>query len=149
MAGSPALRIVRQSKPATPPARRVERGGIPPNGPPSVGPLPFTMTDAEIARDLRVSPKTIRRMDEAGKIPAPVTLGLGHCVGSGRRLWIGWPRVVRTVKRLRHSGKGATHDPPPPRSVVEESRRCGMSGTVAAGPGLRKQPQVKTGPARI
>ena len=73
--GSSALKIVRQSKPATPPARRVERGGIPPNGTPSVGPLPFTMTDAEIARDLRVSPKTIRRMDEAGKIPAPVTLG--------------------------------------------------------------------------
>ena len=75
MAGSPALKIVRQSKPATPPVRRVERGGIPPNGTPSVGPLPFTMTDAEIARDLRVSPKTIRRMDEAGKIPAPVTVG--------------------------------------------------------------------------
>ena len=98
MAGSPALKIVRQSKPATPPVRRVERGGIPPNGTPSVGPLPFTMTDAEIARDLRVSPKTIRRMDEAGKIPAPVTLGLGHCVGSGRRLWIGWLRVARTEK---------------------------------------------------
>ena len=75
MAGSPALRIVRQSKPATPPPRRVERGGIPPNGTPSVGPLPSTMTDAEIAWDLRVSPKTIHRMDEAGKSPAPVTVG--------------------------------------------------------------------------
>ena len=75
MSGSPALKIVRQLKPATSPPRRVERGEIPPNGTPSVGPLPFTMTDAEIARDLRVSPKTIRRMDEAGKIPAPVTVG--------------------------------------------------------------------------
>ena len=74
MVGSPALKIVRQSKPATPPRRRVERG-IPPNGTPSVGPLPSTMTDAEIAWDLRVSPKTIHRMDEAGKIPAPVTVG--------------------------------------------------------------------------
>lgn len=75
MAGSPALKIVRQTKPTTSPPRRVERGGIPSNGTPPAGPLPFTMTDAEIARDLRVSPKTIRRMDEAGKIPAPVIVG--------------------------------------------------------------------------
>lgn len=75
MPGSPALTIVRQSKRTTPPARRVEHAGIPPNGKPLDGPLPSTMTDADIARDLRVSPKTIRRMDEAGKIPAPVTVG--------------------------------------------------------------------------
>ena len=75
MAGSPALRIVRQSKPATPPARRVERAEIPPKGNSLHVPLPSTMTDVEIARELRVSPKTIRRMDEAGKIPAPVTVG--------------------------------------------------------------------------
>jgi predicted DNA-binding transcriptional regulator AlpA len=75
MSGSPALKILRHSKPATSPPRRVERGGIPPNGTPSVGPLPFTMTDAEIARDLRLSPKTIRRMNDAAKIPAPVTVG--------------------------------------------------------------------------
>ena len=33
------------------------------------------MTDAEIAWDLRLSPKTIRRMNDAAKIPAPVTVG--------------------------------------------------------------------------
>jgi predicted DNA-binding transcriptional regulator AlpA len=75
MLGSPALKIVRQSKPATPPARRVERAEIPPKGNSLHVPLPSTMTDAEIARDLRLSPKTIRRMNDAAKIPAPVTVG--------------------------------------------------------------------------
>jgi predicted DNA-binding transcriptional regulator AlpA len=33
------------------------------------------MTDSDIARELRLSPKTIRRMNDAAKIPAPVTVG--------------------------------------------------------------------------
>jgi predicted DNA-binding transcriptional regulator AlpA len=39
------------------------------------GPLPLTMMDADIGRELRVSSKTIRRMDADGKLPRPVMVG--------------------------------------------------------------------------
>ena len=38
-------------------------------------PPPFTMTDAEIARELRLSAKTIRRMNDDGRLPQPVVVG--------------------------------------------------------------------------
>lgn len=78
MASSPALKIVRHRKPDHGNGGPVVARKLPGRDRAVVavdGPLPFTMTDAEIARDLRVSAKTIRRMDEAGKIPAPVTVG--------------------------------------------------------------------------
>lgn len=78
MAGSPALKIVRHRK-------RDDKNGEPvvarkKSGRDlavvsSDGPLPFTMIVAEIARELRVSAKSIRRMHEAGKLPRPVLVG--------------------------------------------------------------------------
>jgi len=40
------------------------------------GPLPFTMTDAEIGRELQFCAKSIRRMNDAETIPRPVTVGV-------------------------------------------------------------------------
>ena len=79
MAGSPALKIVRHAKPSgdVKNGPRLAGGGqsaakptVAANGPP-----PSTMTDAEIGHDLRVSPKTIRRMNDDCKLPQPVMVG--------------------------------------------------------------------------
>ena len=79
MAGSPALKIVRHSKPSGDVTNRPRlAGGGQSNAKPTVAanePPPFTMTDAEIARELRLSAKTIRRMNDDGKLPQPVTVG--------------------------------------------------------------------------
>lgn len=78
MASSPALKIVRQKQSPGVVVGGTRGAGLQPTrkppGPES-GPLPFTMTDAEIARELRLSPKTIRRMDDAATIPRPVVVG--------------------------------------------------------------------------
>jgi predicted DNA-binding transcriptional regulator AlpA len=79
MAGSPALKIVRHAKPSgdVKNGPRLAGGGqsaakptVAANEPP-----PFTMTDVEIARELRLSAKTIGRMNADGKLPQPVTVG--------------------------------------------------------------------------
>lgn len=78
MVGSPALKIVRHSKPPDATKNVPRAGGVQSTAKPPVatdGPLPFTMTGAEIGRDLRVSLKTIRRMDAEGKLPRPVMVG--------------------------------------------------------------------------
>ena len=68
MAGSPALKIVRHSKPSGDGTNRPRlAGGGLSNAKPIVAanvPPPFTMTGAEIARELRLSAKTIQRMNE-------------------------------------------------------------------------------------
>ena len=79
MSGSAALKIVRHSKPSgdVMNGRRLASGRqsnakqvVAMNEPP-----PFTMTDAEIGRELRFSAKSIRRMHEDGKLPQPVVVG--------------------------------------------------------------------------
>ena len=78
MASSPALKIVRHSKAPGVVVGGARVAGVQPTRKPPVadgGPLPFTMTDAEIGRELRVSSKTIRRMDADGKLPRPVMVG--------------------------------------------------------------------------
>ncbi len=79
MAGSPALKIVRHTKPSGDVMKgpRLASGGqsaakptVAANEPP-----PFTMTDAEIARELRLSAKTIGRMNDDRKLPQPVVVG--------------------------------------------------------------------------
>lgn len=79
MAGSPAFKIVRRAKPSgdekNPP--RIA-GGASSTAKPTLaanGPLPFTMTDAEIGRELRLSAKSIRRMHDAAKLPRPLMVG--------------------------------------------------------------------------
>lgn len=79
MAASPALKIVRHSKPPgdVKNGPRIA-GGAPSAAKPTIaanGPLPFTMTDAEIGRELRLSAKSIRRMHDAAKLPRPVMVG--------------------------------------------------------------------------
>jgi predicted DNA-binding transcriptional regulator AlpA len=78
MLGSPALKIVRHSKPPDL-QKNGPRGGSGQSTakPPAAvdGPLPFTMTDAEIGRELRLSAKSIQRMHDAGKLPRPVMVG--------------------------------------------------------------------------
>lgn len=73
MSGSPALKIVRHSTPSGDVTNRPRlAGGGLSNAKPTVAanePPPFTMTDAEIARELRLSAKTIRRMNDDGKLP--------------------------------------------------------------------------------
>ena len=79
MSASPALKIVRHSKPSGDAVNRPRLAG----GGQSIAkpvmaanePPPFTMTDAEIARELQVSAKTIDRMNEGGKLPQPVVVG--------------------------------------------------------------------------
>jgi predicted DNA-binding transcriptional regulator AlpA len=78
MVGSPALKIVRHSKLPDVTKNGPRVGGGQSTAKPDAGadgPLPFTMTDAEIGRELRVSGKTIRRMDVDGKLPRPVMVG--------------------------------------------------------------------------
>ena len=78
MLGSPALKIVRHSKPPHVVKTGLRVAGCQSAVKPPVtgdGPLPFTMTDAEIGRELRLSAKSIRRMYEAGKLPRPVMVG--------------------------------------------------------------------------
>jgi predicted DNA-binding transcriptional regulator AlpA len=77
MVGSPALKIVRHSMPPDAKKNGPRVGGQSTANPPVAadGPLPFTMTGPEIGRDLRVSSKTIRRMDAEGKLPRPVMVG--------------------------------------------------------------------------
>jgi predicted DNA-binding transcriptional regulator AlpA len=79
MASSPALKIVRHSKPPGAPKNEPRAGGGQSTAKPPVaadGPLPFTMTDAEIGRELRLSAKSIRRMHDAAKLPRPVMVGV-------------------------------------------------------------------------
>lgn len=78
MPGNPALKIVRHSKPPAATKHGPRAGGEQSTGKPPVaadGPLPFTMTGAEIGHELRLSAKTIRRMDADGKLPRPVMVG--------------------------------------------------------------------------
>ena len=79
MSGSPALKIVRHTKPSGDAMNRQRlAGGGQSNAKPSLAgnePPPFTMTDAEIARELRLSAKTIGRMNTDGKLPQPVVVG--------------------------------------------------------------------------
>lgn len=79
MSGSPALKIVRHSKPSGDVTNRPRlAGGGQSNAKPTVAanePPPYTMTDAEIAWELRLSAKTIHRMNDDGKLPQPVTVG--------------------------------------------------------------------------
>lgn len=79
MVGSPALKIVRHSKPSGDVTNKPRQAvGGQSNATPAVDvnePPPYTMTDAEIARELRLSAKTIRRMHVDGKLPQPVTVG--------------------------------------------------------------------------
>ena len=79
MSGSPALKIVRHSKPSGDGTNRPRlAGGGLSNAKPTVAanePPPFTMTDAEIARELRLSAKTIGRMNDDLKLPQPVVVG--------------------------------------------------------------------------
>ncbi len=78
MPSSPALTIVRHRKPGGgtdgPAVARKLPGRARAVGA-ADGPPPVTMTSVEIARELRVSPKTIRRMHETGRLPRPVTVG--------------------------------------------------------------------------
>ena len=80
MSGSPALKIVRHSKPTGDAVNRprLVGGGRPKDKQPVAAnePPPYTMTDAEIARELRLSAKTIRRMHDGGKLPQPVMVGV-------------------------------------------------------------------------
>ena len=80
MAGSPALKIVRHSKPSGDAVNRPRHaGGGKSNAKQPVAANeqpPFTMTDVEIAREVRLSAKTIRRMHDDGKLPQPVTVGV-------------------------------------------------------------------------
>ena len=78
MPGSPALKIVRNSKPPDAAKNGPRADGGQSTAKPPVaadGPLPFTMTGPEIGHELRVSWKTIRRMDADGKLPRPVMVG--------------------------------------------------------------------------
>lgn len=79
MAGSPALKIVRHAKPSgdVKNGPRLASRGQSSDKPNVVadGPPPFTMTDADIGRELRLSAKSIRRMDDAAKLPRPVMVG--------------------------------------------------------------------------
>lgn len=78
MTSSPAIRIVRPSASrdtgksnrlvthstvATPSAIHVQ------------GSLPLTLSCADLARELKASTKTIQRMNDAGALPQPVTVG--------------------------------------------------------------------------
>jgi predicted DNA-binding transcriptional regulator AlpA len=79
MSGSPALKIVRNGKPPSNAQNvpRCQRGGYSTTKPRDTGDgsRPCTMTDVEVARELRVSAKTIRRMHTAGKLPRPLLIG--------------------------------------------------------------------------
>jgi len=64
MSASPALKIVRHSKTPGVVVGGARVAGVQPTRTPPVaddGPLPFTMTDAEIAHELRLSAKSIRQ----------------------------------------------------------------------------------------
>lgn len=39
------------------------------------GPDPLLLSTSELARELRLSPKTIRRLNESGKLPRPIHIG--------------------------------------------------------------------------
>lgn len=78
MAGSPALKIVRNAKPFCDPKHgpRLAVGHSTAKTPVAGdGPSLFTMTDAEIGRELRLSAKSIRRMHDAGKLPRTAMVG--------------------------------------------------------------------------
>ncbi len=79
MSGSPALKILRDVKPPGDPKKipRCQLGGYSTVKPRDTGDgsRPCTMTDREVAIELRVSAKTIRRMHTAGKLPRPLLIG--------------------------------------------------------------------------
>ena len=75
----PALKIVRSGKPPNDAKKvlRCQQGGYSFAKPRDTGDgsRPCTMTDQEVARELRVSAETIRRMHAAGALPKPVLVG--------------------------------------------------------------------------
>ncbi len=69
---TPALRITRpatESKPTTKPARPEANPDTKPEAPPLV------LDIHDVARGLKTSAKTVRRMHAEGKLPAPLVIG--------------------------------------------------------------------------
>ena len=73
------------------------------------------ITSGEVARILRVSPKTVARWAKEGKLPHLVTLG-GH-----RRFPAG--PIHALARRLQVVEGGAQSSPPPPPEAPRGSRR--------------------------
>ena len=84
MVGNAALKIIRYSQPSVHVKNGPHadgRGVVTPTAPANV-PHSFTMTDQEVASELGVSAKTIRRMHAASKLPRPLL------IGSRRLRWV-------------------------------------------------------------
>ena len=79
MANNPGIKIVRRAKPSSKkgnnPAANTVRQSAAKRTADADRPLSIAMADVDLAHELRVSTKSIRRMHLGGKLPEPVVVG--------------------------------------------------------------------------
>lgn len=77
MSGRPALKITRQRPTESQPSTSPEQATVQKSGrlPLPLSPSSLLLTAEELAAELRLSERTVRRLDAAAKLPAPVSIG--------------------------------------------------------------------------